>query len=93
VFSNGELRSGTPSAATVIYDRWAELCRLPGGLALNLPGKRVFSNYGGEARGQHLSAWSADRPLEQYRINLGQEFVIGGYIPSALGVDSLVVGF
>jgi ATP-dependent DNA ligase len=27
------------------------------------------------------------------RINLGQEFVIGGYIPSNLGVDSLVVGF
>ena len=29
----------------------------------------------------------------KYRINLGQEFVIGGYIPSNLGVDSLVVGF
>jgi bifunctional non-homologous end joining protein LigD len=27
------------------------------------------------------------------RINLGQEFVIGGYIPSHLGVDSIVVGF
>jgi hypothetical protein len=26
----------------------------------------------------------------KYRINLGQEFVIGGYIPSNLGVDSLV---
>jgi len=26
------------------------------------------------------------------RINLGQEFVIGGYIPSDLGVDSLVIG-
>jgi bifunctional non-homologous end joining protein LigD len=27
------------------------------------------------------------------RINLSQEFVIGGYIPSHLGVDSIVVGF
>lgn len=27
------------------------------------------------------------------RINAGQEFVIGGFIPSALGVDSLVIGF
>jgi bifunctional non-homologous end joining protein LigD len=27
------------------------------------------------------------------RINLGQEFVIGGYIPSHLGVDSIAVGF
>jgi bifunctional non-homologous end joining protein LigD len=27
------------------------------------------------------------------RINLGQEFVIGGYIPSHLGVHSIVVGF
>jgi DNA ligase D-like protein (predicted ligase) len=29
----------------------------------------------------------------KFRINLGQEFVVGGYIPSNLGVDSLVVGF
>jgi bifunctional non-homologous end joining protein LigD len=28
----------------------------------------------------------------KHRINLAQEFVIGGYIPSDLGVDSLVVG-
>lgn len=27
------------------------------------------------------------------RINMAQEFVIGGYIPSNLGVDSVVVGF
>jgi bifunctional non-homologous end joining protein LigD len=37
--------------------------------------------------GQRTGLWS------KYRINLGQEFVIGGYIPSKLGVDSLVVGF
>lgn len=29
----------------------------------------------------------------KYRINIGQEFVIGGYIPSYLGLDSIVVGF
>jgi ATP-dependent DNA ligase len=27
------------------------------------------------------------------RVNLGQEFVIGGYIPSHLGLDSIMVGF
>jgi ATP-dependent DNA ligase len=37
--------------------------------------------------GQRTGLWS------KYRINLEQEFVIGGYIPSNLGVDSLVVGF
>jgi DNA ligase D-like protein (predicted ligase) len=29
----------------------------------------------------------------KHRISLGQEFVVGGYVPSNLGVDSLVVGF
>jgi DNA ligase D-like protein (predicted ligase) len=29
----------------------------------------------------------------KHRINLGQEFVVGGYVPSNLGLDSLVVGF
>jgi ATP-dependent DNA ligase len=28
----------------------------------------------------------------KHRINLSQEFVIGGYIPSHLGVDSIVIG-
>jgi ATP-dependent DNA ligase len=37
--------------------------------------------------GQRTRLWS------KYRVNLDQEFVIGGYIPSNLGVDSLVVGF
>jgi len=27
------------------------------------------------------------------RLNRGQEFIVGGYVPSHLGVDSLVVGF
>jgi bifunctional non-homologous end joining protein LigD len=29
----------------------------------------------------------------KHRIQLSQEFVIGGYVPSRLGVDSIVVGF
>ena len=28
----------------------------------------------------------------EHRINFRQEFVIGGYIPSHLGVDSIVIG-
>jgi bifunctional non-homologous end joining protein LigD len=37
--------------------------------------------------GKRSGLWS------KYRINLGQGFVIGGYIPSNLGLDSLVIGF
>ena len=29
----------------------------------------------------------------KYRLNRGQEFVIGGYIPGPHGIDSLVVGY
>jgi ATP-dependent DNA ligase len=36
---------------------------------------------------QRTGLWS------KYRVNLGQEFVVGGYVPGHLGVDSLVVGF
>jgi ATP-dependent DNA ligase len=35
----------------------------------------------------------SERGWSKYRINLGQEFVVGGYVPSHLGIDSLVVGF
>ena len=31
--------------------------------------------------------------LLKYRINLGQEFVVGGYTPGSHGFDALVVGF
>ena len=37
--------------------------------------------------GQRTALWS------KYRVDLRQEFVVGGYIASNLGVDSLVVGF
>ncbi len=37
--------------------------------------------------GRRSGAW------RKMRINLGQEFVVGGYLPSKLGVDSLVIGF
>jgi DNA ligase D-like protein (predicted ligase) len=36
--------------------------------------------------GQRTGLWS------KYRIDLRQEFVVGGYVPSNLGIDSLVVG-
>ena len=32
-------------------------------------------------------------PGRRSRINIGQEFVIGGYIPGSNGIDALVVGF
>ena len=28
----------------------------------------------------------------KHRVNLSQDFVIGGYVPSRLGVDSIVIG-
>ena len=37
--------------------------------------------------GQRSGLWC------KYRVDLKQEFVVGGYTPSNLGVDSLVVGF
>jgi DNA ligase D-like protein (predicted ligase) len=37
--------------------------------------------------GQRTGAWS------KHRTNLGQEFVIGGYVPGTHGFDSLVIGF
>jgi len=46
--------------------------------------KRKDSRY--EA-GKRSGAWA------KYRLNSGQEFVIGGYIPGAHGVDAIVVGY
>jgi bifunctional non-homologous end joining protein LigD len=37
--------------------------------------------------GQRTGAWS------KHRINMGQEFVIGGYVAGTHGFDSLVIGF
>ena len=37
--------------------------------------------------GKRSGAWS------KYRLNSGQELVIGGYFPGAQGVDSIIVGF
>ena len=36
--------------------------------------------------GQRTGLWS------KYRIDLRQEFVVGGYVPSNMDIDSLVVG-
>jgi DNA ligase D-like protein (predicted ligase) len=46
--------------------------------------KRKDSRY--EA-GKRSGAWA------KYRINSGQELVVGGYIPGAQGVDSVIVGY
>src|SRR5262252_6553627 len=37
--------------------------------------------------GKRSGAWA------KYRLNSGQELVIGGYIPGAHGVDAIVVGY
>jgi bifunctional non-homologous end joining protein LigD len=37
--------------------------------------------------GQRSGSWS------KHRINLGQEFVVGGYTPGTNGFDALIVGF
>ncbi|WP_162601361.1 RNA ligase family protein [Occallatibacter savannae] len=46
--------------------------------------KRLTSLY---EPGKRSGAWS------KKRINIGQEFVLGGFIPGSNGVDALVVGF
>jgi ATP-dependent DNA ligase len=46
--------------------------------------KRLDSHY---EPGRRSGAWS------KKRINIGQEFVIGGFTPGSNGVDALVVGF
>lgn len=46
--------------------------------------KRKDSRY--EA-GKRSGAWA------KYRLNSGQELVIGGYVPGALGVESVIVGY
>jgi bifunctional non-homologous end joining protein LigD len=47
-------------------------------------GKRKDSRY--EA-GKRSGAWI------KFRVNCGQEFVIGGYVPGAHGLDSIIVGY
>jgi len=37
--------------------------------------------------GKRSGLWS------KHRISLGQEFIIGGYVPSNLGLDSIIIGF
>lgn len=47
-------------------------------------GKRKDSLY---EEGKRSGAWI------KHRLNLGQEFVIGGYFPGPYGLDSLIVGY
>jgi ATP-dependent DNA ligase len=46
--------------------------------------KRLISRYEPDRRS---GAWS------KRRINIGQEFVIGGFVPGSNGIDALVIGF
>ena len=46
--------------------------------------KRLDSPY---EPGKRSGAWC------KYRINLGQEFVVGGYTPGSNGFDALIIGF
>lgn len=46
--------------------------------------KRLASHY---ESGKRTGAWS------KVRLNIGQEFVIGGFTPGSNGIDALVVGF
>jgi bifunctional non-homologous end joining protein LigD len=47
-------------------------------------GKRKESRY---ESGKRSGAWI------KYRVNLGQELVIGGYVPGSHGLDSIIVGY
>jgi ATP-dependent DNA ligase len=47
-------------------------------------GKQTDSHY---QPGKRSGAWI------KYRVNRGQEFVIGGYFPGPHGIDSLIVGY
>ena len=47
-------------------------------------GKRLDSVY---EPGRRSGLWV------KHRVNLSQEFVIGGYVPGHLGIDSIVIGF
>ena len=80
------IEPGEPIALSEVSDRSAsEMLKFIKSYGLEgAVAKRSDSVY---QPGQRTGLWS------KYRINLGQEFVIGGYIPSHLGVDSLVVGF
>src|SRR4030095_9551589 len=49
-----------------------------------LIGKRKDSRY---EPGKRSGAWI------KYRVNRGQELVIGGYIPGSHGLDSIIVGY
>jgi bifunctional non-homologous end joining protein LigD len=43
--------------------------------------------------GQPLRAGKRSGSWAKYRLNSGQELVIGGYIPGAHGLESIIVGY
>lgn len=52
-----------------------------------LAGVIAKRKYGRYEAGKRSGPWA------KYRLNSGQELVISGYIPGALCVDSIIVGF
>jgi len=40
-----------------------------------------------------ITKLSRTAALGQHRLNLGQEFVIGGYTPGPHGLDAIIVGY
>jgi DNA ligase D-like protein (predicted ligase) len=83
---SGLVEPGEHVATSQVSDRTAaEMLQFAQGHGLEgVVAKRGDSVY---QPGQRTGLWS------KYRINLGQEFVVGGYVLSNLGIDALVVGF
>jgi hypothetical protein len=52
-----------------------------------------FGNSGGQVEGQPLRGREEKRIVGEGRLNAGQELVIGGYVPGAHGLDSVIVGY
>jgi DNA ligase D-like protein (predicted ligase) len=47
----------------------------------------------GKQKDSHYQAGKRSGAWIKYRVNRGQEFVIGGYFPGPHGIDSLIVGY
>ena len=47
----------------------------------------------GKQKDSHYQAGKRSGAWIKYRLNRGQEFVIGGYFPGPHGIDSLIVGY
>jgi ATP-dependent DNA ligase len=80
-------RSGRVGVTFYVFDillhQGRDLLKVPLSARRALVAKRADSIY---EPGLHTGLW------RKQRMNRSQEFVVGGYIPGSLGVDSLVIG-